>query len=147
LNFTEVVDYAYVMFFYVLPSLLILLVILWLKDWVVKIVRRWHRSALAKYEEIKEDRWMVILEVMKIGMFLAMLFPMVHLINYATNERVRDPGTALFNETMPYVFLIITIWYLLAIVIYGVYLKNKQDIERDKRWEEARRKKLEGELP
>lgn len=145
MNFTEVVDYAYVMFFYVLPSLLILLVVLWLKDWIVRVIRRWHRSALAKYEEMKEDRWMVILEVMKICMFLTMLFPLVHLINYATNENVSDPGTTIFTETMPYVFLIITTWYLLAIVIYGGYLKNKKDIEKDRQYDEARRQGRESE--
>ena len=144
MNFYEVIDYAYVMFFYVLPSLLALLVILWLKDWVVKVVRRWHRAALAKYEEMQEDRWMVILEVMKIGMFLVMLFPLVHLFNYATNDNVADPGTTLFTETMPYVFLFITAWYFLAIVIYGGYMKNKQDIEREKRQEEMQKRRIQG---
>jgi hypothetical protein len=60
-------------------------------------------------------------------------------ITYATNENVEDPGHEIFTETMPYVWIVVTAWYLFAIVIYGIYMRNRQDIEQDAQKEEARR--------
>lgn len=138
MNFSDVVSYAYIMFFYVLPALLILLVSFWIKDWIVRVGKRWKRSAEKKLELMKEDRWYVILELMKLVVFIVLLFPLLAVANYATNEDAADPAPAIFNETMPYVFIVVAFWYLLAIVIYGIYQKNKDDIERDKERQAAR---------
>lgn len=135
MNFNDVVDFAYVMFLYVLPAILLLIAVMWLKDWIVRVAVRWRKSAEKKYEEFKEDRWFVILELMKILMFFAFLFPLLAVINYAINEDVEDPGHEIMNHTMPYVWIIITSWYLFAIVVYGIYAKSKQDKEREKEQE------------
>lgn len=120
------------MFLWVLPALIVLLVFFWLRDWTLRVVTKWKRAAEKKYDLMKEDRWFVILEMMKIIMFLALLFPLVAVINYATNENATDPAPDIFTETMPLVFIIITAWYLAAIVLYGIYWRNKQDKEREK---------------
>lgn len=138
MNFNDVISFAYIMFFYVLPSLLFLLVMLWLKDWIIRTVTRWKRSALARYKLMQEDRWFVILEVMKIGMFIVMLLPLVMLINYATNEDASDPGKTIFTTIMPGVFIVITLWYLLAIVIFGIYWRSKKDKEEEQERQDER---------
>ena len=132
MNFSDVVSYAYIMFFYVLPALLILLVSYWIKDMIVRVAKRWKRSAEKRLELMKEDRWYVILELMKVIMFIVLLFPLLAVANYATNENASDPAPEIFTDTMPYVFIVIVLWYLLAIVIYGLYQKNKDDIEKEK---------------
>ena len=100
---------------------------------------KWKKAAEKQYELMKEDRWYVILEVTKIVMFLVLLYPLIVVMDYATNENAPDPGSAIFNETMPLVFIAITIWYLFAILIFGVYQKNKDDKKR-----EAQKRLLEG---
>jgi len=139
MDFNDVVSYSYVMFAYVLSALLALLVILWLRDWVLRVMTKWKRSAEKKYELMKQDRWYVILEITKVIMFISLLYPLLVVVDYATNEDAADPGSAIFNETMPLVFIVITIWYLFAILIFGVYQKNKDDKER-----EAQKRVLEG---
>jgi len=139
MDFSDVVSYSYVMFAYVLSALLALLVILWLRDWVLRVMTKWKRSAEKKYELMKQDRWYVILEITKVIMFISLLYPLLVVVDYATNEDAADPGSAIFNETMPLVFIVITIWYLFAILIFGVYQKNKDDKER-----EAQKRVLEG---
>jgi len=133
------VSFSYVMFFYVLPAILILIVFAWLRDWVLRVMTKWKKAAEKQYELMKEDRWYVILEVTKIVMFLVLLYPLIVVMDYATNENAPDPGSAIFNETMPLVFIAITIWYLFAILIFGVYQKNKDDKKR-----EAQKRLLEG---
>ena len=110
---------------------MLLIVFAWLRDWVVRLFQRWAKAAEAKLEEMKEDRWVVILEVMKVMMFLVMLFPLVVVINYIFDENASDPAPGIFTTTMPYVFIVITLWYMLAAIIYGIYFKNKEDIEKD----------------
>lgn len=138
MNFTDIISFAGIMFLYVLPSLIALIILVWLKDWVVRTVTRWKRSALAKYKLMQEDRWFVILEVMKIGMFIVLLLPLVAVVSYATDEDAEDPGTEIFTEVMPAVFIVITLWYLLAIVIFGIYWRSKKDKEEEKEREEER---------
>ena len=131
MNWTEVIPFAGVMLLYVLPALLSLIMIMWLRDWVVRIVKRLQKTATEKTEEMKKDRWIAILEMMKIVMFLVMLFPLLAVIGYVTTRGVEDPGHGILTESMPLVWIVITVWYLFAIVIYGIYLNNRQDIERD----------------
>jgi hypothetical protein len=119
------------MFLYVLPALLALVVIFWIRDWVLRVMTKWKRAAEKQYELMKQDRWSVILEVMKIVMFISLLYPLLVVIDYATNENAPDPGSAIFNQTMPLVFIVITTWYFLAIVIFGIYQKNRDDRERE----------------
>jgi hypothetical protein len=119
------------MFLYVLPALLALVVIFWIRDWVLRVMTKWKRAAEKQYELMKQDRWYVILEVMKIVMFISLLYPLLVVIDYATNENAADPGSAIFNQTMPLVFIVITTWYFLAIVIFGIYQKNRDDRERE----------------
>jgi hypothetical protein len=119
------------MFLYVLPALLALVVIFWIRDWVLRVMTKWKRAAEKQYELMKQDRWYVILEVMKIVMFISLLYPLLVVIDYATNENAPDPGSAIFNQTMPLVFIVITTWYFLAIVIFGIYQKNRDDRERE----------------
>ena len=131
MNFNDIVTFSYVMFLYVLPALLALVVIFWIRDWVLRVMTKWKRTAEKQYELMKQDRWYVILEVMKIVMFISLLYPLLVVIDYATNENAPDPGSAIFNQTMPLVFIVITTWYLLAIVIFGIYQKNRDDRERE----------------
>jgi len=131
LNFNDIVTFSYVMFLYVLPALLALVVIFWIRDWVLRVMTKWKRTAEKQYELMKQDRWYVILEVMKIVMFISLLYPLLVVIDYATNENAPDPGSAIFNQTMPLVFIVITTWYFLAIVIFGIYQKNRDDRERE----------------
>jgi len=131
LNFNDIVTFSYVMFLYVLPALLALVVIFWIRDWVLRVMTKWKRAAEKQYELMKQDRWYVILEVMKIVMFISLLYPLLVVIDYATNENAADPGSAIFNQTMPLVFIVITTWYFLAIVIFGIYQKNRDDRERE----------------
>jgi len=130
-DFGDIVSFSYIMFFYVLPALLALLVIVWVRDWIVKLGTKWKKAAIKKYDEMRSDRWFVILEAMKIFMFLILLFPLLAVVNYATNERASDPAPEIYTSTMPFVFIAVTMWYLLAIVIYGIYQKNKEDKERE----------------
>jgi len=139
MDFNDVVSYTSVMFLYVLPALLALLTLLWIRDWILRVMTKWKRAAEKQYELMKQDRWYVILEVTKIVMFLSLLYPLLVVINYATDDTAADPGRVLFNDTMPLVFIVITTWYLLAIVIFGIYQKNKDDKER-----EAQKKLLQG---
>ena len=139
MNFNDVVSYTSVMFLYVLPALLSLLIIFWIRDWILRVMTKWKRAAEKQYEQMKQDRWYVILEVMKIVMFISLLYPLLVVIDYATNEDAADPGSAIFNQTMPLVFIVITTWYFLAIIMFGVYQKNKDDKER-----EAQKKLLQG---
>ena len=139
MDFNDVVSYSSVMFLYVLPALLTLLTILWIRDWILRVMTKWKRSAEKKLELMNQDRWYVILEVMKIVMFISLLYPLLVVVDYATNKDASDPGSAIFNQTMPLVFIVITIWYLLAIVMFGIYQKNKDDKER-----EAQKKLLQG---
>lgn len=139
MNFNDVVSFSSVMFLYVLPGLLALLVIFWIRDWILRVMTKWKRAAEKQLELMKQDRWYVILEVTKIVMFLVLLYPLYVVVDYATNENAPDPGSAIFNQTMPLVFIVITIWYLFAILIFGVYQKNKDDKER-----EAQKKLLQG---
>lgn len=127
------------MFFYVLPALLSALVIFWIRDWILRVMTKWKRSAEKKLELMKQDRWYVILEVTKIVMFAIFLFPLLVVIEYAVNDNMTDPASMIFNSTMPLVFMAITFWYLFAILIFGVYQKNKDDKER-----EAQKKLLQG---
>ena len=129
--FDDVIPFAGIMFLYVLPAILSLIVIMWLRDWIVRIAKRLQKTATEKIEEMKKDRWLAILELMKIVMFLVLLFPLMAVITYATTEGTEDPGHTIFTETMPYVWIVITAWYLFAIVIYGIYLRNRTDIEMD----------------
>ena len=131
MNFNDIVTFSYVMFLYVLPALLALVVIFWIRDWVLRVMTKWKRTAEKQYELMKQDRWYVILEVMKIVMFISLLYPLLVVIDYATNENAPDPGSAIFNQTMPLVFIVITTWYFLAIVIFGIYQKNRDDRERE----------------
>ena len=131
MNFNDIVTFSYVMFLYVLPALLALVVIFWIRDWVLRVMTKWKRAAEKQYELMKQDRWYVILEVMKIVMFISLLYPLLVVIDYATNENAPDPGSAIFNQTMPLVFIVITTWYFLAIVIFGIYQKNRDDRERE----------------
>ena len=131
MNFNDIVTFSYVMFLYVLPALLALVVIFWIRDWVLRVMTKWKRAAEKQYELMKQDRWYVILEVMKIVMFISLLYPLLVVIDYATNENAADPGSAIFNQTMPLVFIVITTWYFLAIVIFGIYQKNRDDRERE----------------
>jgi len=137
----DVIPFGIIMFAYVLPAILMLITVMWLRDWIVRIAKRMQKTATEKIEEMKKDRWLVILEMMKIVMFLVLLFPLLAVINYATNEGTDDPGEVIFTETMPYVWIVVTAWYLFAIVIYGVYLRNRQDIEMDAE-KELRRQEL-----
>ena len=139
MNFNDVVAYTSVMFLYVLPALLALLTLLWIRDWILRVMTKWKRAAEKQYELMKQDRMYVILEVMKIVMFISLLYPLLVVIDYATNDNAPDPGSTIFNQTMPLVFIVITTWYLLAIIIFGVYQKNKDDKER-----EAQKKLLQG---
>lgn len=131
MNFSDVIGFLIVMFTYVLPALLTFLVLLWFKDRIVKIAAKWRRAADKRYELMREDRWFVMLEMMKIVLFIILLLPLLEVINYATNEDASDPAPEIFQSTMPSVFIVVTLWYLLASVIYGIYWKNKQDIERE----------------
>ena len=137
--FDDLIPFVSVMFLYVLPAILMLITVMWLRDWIIRIAKRMQKTATEKIEEMKKDRWLVILEMMKIVMFLVLLFPLLAVINYATNENVDDPGEVIFTQTMPYVWIVVTAWYLFAIVIYGVYLRNRQDIEMDAEKELRRR--------
>lgn len=137
--FDDVVPFVVIMFVYVLPAILLLITILWLRDWIVRIAKRIEKAATEKTEEMKKDRWMIILELMKIVMFLVLLFPLLAVITYATNENAEDPGHTIFTETMPYVWIVITLWYLFAIVVYGIYMRNRKDIEMDAAKEERGR--------
>jgi len=139
LNFNDVVTYTSVMFLYVLPALLALLTLLWIRDWILRVMTKWKRAAEKQYEMMKQDRWYVILEVMKIVMFISLLYPLLVVIDYATNDNAPDPGSTIFNQTMPLVFIVITTWYLLAIIMFGIYQKNKDDKER-----EAQKRLLQG---
>jgi len=139
LMFDDLIPFVSVMFLYVLPAILMLITVMWLRDWIIRIAKRMQKTATEKIEEMKKDRWLVILEMMKIVMFLVLLFPLLAVINYATNENVDDPGEVIFTQTMPYVWIVVTAWYLFAIVIYGVYLRNRQDIEMDAEKELRRR--------
>jgi len=131
LNFDNVISFSSVMFFYVLPGLLGLLVMFWIRDWILRVMTKWRRSAEKEYKLMKQDRWYVMLEVMKIVMFITMLYPLLIVIDYAVNDSAPDPGHEIFNNTMPMVFIVITIWYLLAIVMFGIYQKNRDDRERE----------------
>lgn len=131
MDFNDVVSYSTVMFLYVLSGLLTLLVIMWLRDWVLRVITKWKRSAEKKYELMKQDRWYVILELTKVMMFISLLYPLLVVVDYATNKDALDPGSAIFNQTMPLVFIIITIWYFFAALIFGVYQKNRDDRERE----------------
>ena len=137
--FDDLIPFVSVMFLYVLPAILMLITVMWLRDWIIRIAKRMQKTATEKIEEMKKDRWLVILEMMKIVMFLVLLFPLLAVINYATNENVDDPGEVIFTQTMPYVWIVVTAWYLFAIVIYGIYLRNRQDIEMDAEKELRRR--------
>jgi len=139
LMFDDLIPFVSVMFLYVLPAILMLITVMWLRDWIIRIAKRMQKTATEKIEEMKKDRWLVILEMMKIVMFLVLLFPLLAVINYATNENVDDPGEVIFTQTMPYVWIVVTAWYLFAIVIYGIYLRNRQDIEMDAEKELRRR--------
>ena len=139
MNLNDVVSYSTVMFLYVLPALLALLTLFWIRDWVLRVMTKWKRAAEKQYELMKQDRMYVILEVMKIVMFISLLYPLLVVIDYAANDNAPDPGSAIFNQTMPLVFIVITIWYFLAIIMFGVYQKNKDDKER-----EAQKKLLQG---
>ena len=139
MNFNDVVTYTSVMFLYVLPALLALLTLLWIRDWILRVMTKWKRAAEKQYELMKQDRWYVILEVMKIVMFISLLYPLLVVIDYATNDNAPDPGSTIFNQTMPLVFIVITTWYLLAIIMFGIYQKNKDDKER-----EAQKRLLQG---
>lgn len=147
MNFSDIISFAGIMFLYVLPSLLALILVVWLKDWVVRVITRWKRASIAKYKLMQEDRWFVILEVMKIGMFIVLLLPLVAVISYATNEDAEDPGTEIFTEVMPGVFIVITLWYLLAIVIFGIYWRSKQDKVEEQEREQQKREALYGGQP
>lgn len=131
MDFNDVVSYSTVMFLYVLSGLLTLLVVMWLRDWVLRVMTKWKRSAEKKYELMKQDRWYVILELTKVIMFVTLLYPLLVVVDYATNKDAPDPGSAIFNQTMPLVFIIITIWYFFAVIIYGIYQKNRDDRERE----------------
>ena len=131
MDFNDVVSYSTVMFLYVLSGLLTLLVVMWLRDWVLRVMTKWKRSAEKKYELMKQDRWYVILELTKVVMFITLLYPLLVVVDYATNKDAPDPGSAIFNQTMPLVFIIITIWYFFAVIIYGIYQKNRDDRERE----------------
>lgn len=131
MNFSNVISFAYVMLLYVLPAMLTLVIVLWLKDWVVRVITRWKRASIAKYRLMQEDRWFVVLEVMKIAMFIVMLMPLVVIVSYATNEDAADPGLSILTEVMPEVFIVITLWHLLAIVIFGIYWRSKKDKEEE----------------
>lgn len=139
MDFSDVVSYSTIMFMYVLSALLALLVILWIRDWILRVMTKWKRSAEKKIKLMKQDRFYVILEITKIVMFVSLLYPLLVVVDYATNKDAADPGSAIFNQTMPLVFIVITIWYLFAILIFGVYQKNKDDRER-----EAQKRLLEG---
>jgi len=139
MEFNDIISYTSVMFLYVLPSLIALIVMVWLKDWIVRVITRWKRSTLAKYKLMQEDRWFVILEVMKIMMFIILLMPLIAVVSYATNENAEDPGTEIFTQVMPGVFIVITLWYFLAIVIFGIYWRSKQDKEAEKEREDQKR--------
>lgn len=130
--FDDVIPFAGIMFLYVLPAILSLIVIMWLRDWIVRIAHRMKKTATEMTAEMKKDRWIAILEMMKIVMFFVMLFPLLAVITYVTTEGTEDPGHTILTETMPYVWIVITTWYLFAIVVYGIYMNNREDIEKKK---------------
>jgi len=130
-SLNDVVSFASVMLLYVLPAILLLITIFWIKDWILRVMTKWKRAAEKQYELMKQDRWYVILEVMKIVMFISLMYPLLILIDYATNENAVDPGKTIVTQTMPLVFIVITTWYFLAIVIFGIYQKNRDDRERE----------------
>jgi len=134
LNFNDVVSYFGVMLM-VLGALLTLLVFFWLRDWALRVYTKWRKASSEYAAFLGEDRWNVLLEVTKIVMFLVMLFPLFIIIEYMVNDNATDPAPGIFTQTMPLVFIVITVWYLFAIVLYGLYKKNREDKEREARGE------------
>lgn len=139
MNFNDVVSYFSTMLL-VLGALLTLLVFFWLRDWALRVYTRWRKAGMKARGELKDDRWFVLLEVTKIVMFLVMMFPLFIIIEYLFNDNATDPAPDIYRTTMPLVFIVITIWYLFAIVLYGVYKKNREDKER-----EAKKELIAGE--
>ena len=130
--FEDIISYSYLFFFYIIPWLLLLLVFGWLKDWMVDLYKRTKKKMEKSIEEAREDRWIQILLLMKIVMFLVLLIPLMTIITYLFDENQPDIGTQLFTETMFYVFIIVTAWYLLAIIVHAIYIRNRHDIEDER---------------
>jgi len=129
--FNTFVGFGSVFLFWVLPWLLLLLVYAWFKDWGVDIYHRWKRVGEQVMEDARKDRWLLMLHIMKVIAFLSMLLPIMSVIDYLFNDTAADPGQVLFNETMFYVFIILTAWYMLAAVIQAIYIRSQLDIEED----------------
>jgi len=129
--FNTFVGFGSVFLFWVLPWLLLLLVYAWFKDWGVDIYHRWKRVGEQVMEDARKDRWLLMLHIMKIIAFLSMLLPIMSVIDYLFTDTAADPGQVLFNETMFYVFIILTAWYMLAAVIQAIYIRSQLDIEED----------------
>lgn len=127
--FNTFVGFGSIFLFYILPWLLMLMVYAWIKDWMADIYHRWKRAGEAIIEDAKKDRWLLILHITKIIMFLALLLPIISIIDYLFDDTAPDPGQYLFNETMFYVFIIVTLWYILATVIQAVYIRSQRDVE------------------
>jgi uncharacterized membrane protein len=127
--FDDILSYSYLFFFYIIPWLLLLLVIGWFKDWILKIYKRQKVKAEKFLDQAKEERWIQILALMKILMFLVLLIPLAEIISYLFDSDAEDIGTELFTETMFLVFIVITAWYLLAMVITAIYIRNRRDME------------------
>jgi len=131
MDFNNIVSFGEVMFFIVLPALLGLLVFIWARDWITSMYKKWKRRSDKLLDEMREDRAMAILELMKVALFIFMIYPIMNVISYFIDDSATDPGFNLFNTDMFYVFIAITGWYLLACVIQSIYLRSRKDMEED----------------
>jgi len=127
----DIVTYFGLFFFYIIPWLLILLAFGWIKDWVVDIYVRARSKMDKTLNESKANRWVLILALMKIIMFIALLMPIFSVIEYLFDDSVADPASTIFNESMWYVFFIIVVWYFLAMIVIGIVKHNQEDMDKE----------------
>lgn len=136
----DLVSYVGVFFFYVIPWLLMLLAFGWIRDWVVNTYKTYKRKTEKVLGEGKSNRWIIILALTKILMFIVLILPVMAVIDYLFDDSIPDPAHVLFNETMWYVFMFITIWYMFAIIVIGVQKRSMQDQEHIDAMESRREK-------
>lgn len=134
--FNDVIGYSYLFFLYILPWLLLLLVFGWFRDWIVSVYQKWKANAEKVISEGKEEKWIIILELMKIIQFVVLALPIFAIIDYFLDDTVADPGPYLFNSTMFQVFLVVTAFNLLGVFYYGIYERSKRDVEEEERMRE-----------
>lgn len=133
MDFGNIVSFAEVIFLYVLPAFLFLLVFIWFRDWFVNIYQKWKRSSIKKLEGFREDRMNLVLELFKVFMFAIMVVPVMQVIVYFLDDTQPDPGAYFFQNQMFLVFLAITFWYIAYFVVQSIYLRSRKDREEDER--------------